>query len=142
MNRGASRQRIFADDNDSKDSLNLLGETSDKFTIQIHAYCLLDNHYHLLIHTPQGNISRSMRHLNGIYTQRCNLGEELKRIKNTETYVAYFISKEIFEILSEGETKTVGAGTWVGFPPQTEYEVHFMDKGSELLWVYEPTKAG
>jgi len=72
MNRGASRQRIFIDENDRKDFLNLLGETSDMFTIQIHAYGLLDNHYHLLIHTPQGNISRSMRHLNGIYTQSFN----------------------------------------------------------------------
>jgi len=72
MNRGASRQRIFIDENDRKDFLNLLGETSDMLTVQIHAYCLLDNHYHLLIHTPQGNISRSMRHLNGIYTQRFN----------------------------------------------------------------------
>ncbi|HEX9667204.1 MAG TPA: transposase [Thermodesulfobacteriota bacterium] len=72
MNRGASRQRIFVDENDRKDFLNLLGETSDMFTMQIHAYRLLDNHYHLLIYTPQGNISRSMRHLNGIYTQRFN----------------------------------------------------------------------
>jgi putative transposase len=72
MNRGASHRRTFVDENDRKDFLNLLVETSDIFTMQIHAYCLLDNHYHLLIHTPQGNISRSMRHLNGIYTQRFN----------------------------------------------------------------------
>ena len=72
MNRGASGQRIFLDENDRKDFLNLLGETSEMFNIQIHAYCLLDNHYHLVIHIPQGNISRSMRHLNGIYTQRFN----------------------------------------------------------------------
>jgi putative transposase len=72
MNRGASRQRIFLDENDRKVFLNLFGETSDLFTIQIHAYCLLDNHYHLIIDTPQGNISRSKRHLNGIFTQRFN----------------------------------------------------------------------
>lgn len=73
---------------------------------------------------------------------RCNMGEELKKWKNTETYVAYFVSKGSFKILSEGETKTVGEGTWIGFPPQTEYEVHCMENGSELLWVYYPPKAG
>jgi len=72
MNRGASRQRIVLNDDDMEVFLTLLDETSDIFSMQIHAYCLLDNLYHLLIHTPQGNISRSMRHLNGIYTQRFN----------------------------------------------------------------------
>lgn len=37
-----------------------------------HAYCLMDNHYHLLLETPQGNLSVGVRQLNGAYTQRCN----------------------------------------------------------------------
>ena len=37
-----------------------------------YAYCLMDNHYHLLMHTPKGNLQRAMRHLNGVYTQRHN----------------------------------------------------------------------
>jgi REP element-mobilizing transposase RayT len=43
----------------------------------VHAYCLMDNHYHLLIETPEGNLSKGVRHLNGVYTQRfnCRLGE-------------------------------------------------------------------
>ncbi len=73
---------------------------------------------------------------------RCNSGEELKRWKNSETHVAYFVTKGSFKILSEGETKTVGQGTWIGFPPATEYEVHCTENGSELLWVYVPPKAG
>ncbi len=73
---------------------------------------------------------------------RCNKGEELKRFKNTETHVAYYVTKGSFSILSEGETRDVGAGTWVGFPPQTEYEVRCLEDGSELLWVYVPPKAG
>jgi len=67
MNRGASHQSIFFDDDDRKDFLNLLSETSKMWSIQVHAFCLLDNHYHLLIHTPLGNLSRSMRYVNGIY---------------------------------------------------------------------------
>ena len=42
------------------------------FRVEIHGFCLMDNHYHLLIHTPGGNLQRAMRHLNGVYTQRYN----------------------------------------------------------------------
>ena len=40
--------------------------------LKVTAYCLMPNHYHLLLHTPDGNISRCMRHVNGVYTQRFN----------------------------------------------------------------------
>jgi REP element-mobilizing transposase RayT len=45
---------------------------SQRFTGLCHAYCLMDNHYHLMIETPEGNLSGGMRQLNGIYTQRFN----------------------------------------------------------------------
>jgi len=73
---------------------------------------------------------------------RCNIGETLAKFRNTETHVGYYITKGRFKILSEGETKDVGAGDWVGFPPQTDYEVVALENGSELLWVYVPPKAG
>lgn len=72
MNRGRARQKVFLDDDDRKDFLTLLSETVQMWSIHVHAFCLLDNHYHLLIHTPRGNLSRSMRHANGIYTQHFN----------------------------------------------------------------------
>ena len=50
----------------------LLQETSEAWNIRIAAYCLMPSHYHLLVHTPEANISRAMRHLNGVYTQRFN----------------------------------------------------------------------
>ena len=52
--------------------MTLLGECHEMWGIRVLAYCLMDNHYHLLIQTPQGNLSRVMRHLDGIYTQRYN----------------------------------------------------------------------
>ena len=72
----------------------------------------------------------------------CKKGEELKLWKNTETFVAYYVTKGKFSILSEGKTQDVAAGDWVGFPPQTEYEVKSLEEGSELIWVYYPPKAG
>ena len=46
------------------------------FQVEIHGFCLMDNYYHLLIHTPEGNLQRAMRHLNGVYTQRYNRLED------------------------------------------------------------------
>jgi REP element-mobilizing transposase RayT len=72
MNRGAGRLPIFQHDNHRAVFLELLRETHEMFKAEIHAYCLMGNHYHLLIRTPSGNLGRVMRHLNGVYTQRYN----------------------------------------------------------------------
>ncbi len=73
----------------------------------------------------------------------CKKGDELKRWKNTETWVGYYVVQGEFEILSEGETKKCGPGEWISFPPQTDYEVKATGEGeSILLWVYYPPKAG
>jgi REP element-mobilizing transposase RayT len=52
--------------------LDLLGDMVRLWKVEIFAYCLLDNHYHLLLSTPAGGLSRAMRHLDGIYTQKFN----------------------------------------------------------------------
>ncbi len=72
MNRGAGRRAIFRTDKQRGMFLELLGDLYETYGVEIHAYCLLGTHYHLLLHTPRGNISRAMRHLDGIYTQRYN----------------------------------------------------------------------
>jgi putative transposase len=72
MNRGAGWQMIFHDELYYEAFLRTIQEAHIQFGIEIHAYCLMGNHYHLLIKTPRGNLSRAMRHINGIYTQRYN----------------------------------------------------------------------
>lgn len=72
MNRGAGRRQIVKSDEDRQLFLNVLGETAESYPIEVHAYSLLDNHYHLLIHLPEVGLSRAMRHLNSVYTQRVN----------------------------------------------------------------------
>lgn len=52
--------------------LEVLGRVVEQFRWKCHAYCLMDNHYHLLVETEEGNLSRGMRQLNGIYTQTFN----------------------------------------------------------------------
>lgn len=77
MNRGAAHKNIFNTDQQRLLFLNLLREASLYYNLEVHAYCLMDNHYHLLINTPQGNLSQGMRHINGIYTQKFNLTENI-----------------------------------------------------------------
>ncbi len=72
MNRGRRAESIVSDGVDYKLFTELLKETSEMWNIRISAYCLMQNHYHILVQTPEANISRSMRHLNGVYTQRYN----------------------------------------------------------------------
>ena len=70
--RGNARDDIFTTDADRVKFLNILGNTVGKYNWLCHAYCLLDNHYHLVIETPDPNLSLGMRHLNGVYTQTFN----------------------------------------------------------------------
>ena len=70
--RGNARRRIFKNDGDRETLLDLAGSVVKKYNWLCHAYCLMDNHYHLLIETPDGNLSRGMRQLNGVYTQTYN----------------------------------------------------------------------
>jgi len=72
MNRGLNRRLIYSDREDHCTFLDTLAEGCSLFHVGVGAYCLMSNHYHALIHTPEGNLSRFMRHLNGVYTQRYN----------------------------------------------------------------------
>ncbi len=72
MNRGKGRQFIFHNQDYYLAFLATLGEVHNRFGCVIHAYCLMGNHYHLLVETPKANLGRIMRHINGVYTQRYN----------------------------------------------------------------------
>lgn len=72
MNRGRRREKIFASSEDYEIFIMVLREAVEMWNLKVAAYCLMSSHYHLLLHTPDGNISRCMRHINGVYTQRYN----------------------------------------------------------------------
>ncbi len=72
MNRGLAYGEIFQDDEDRERFLELVGEICRLWGVAVHAYCLMPNHYHLLLQTPRGQLARAMRHLDGLYTQRFN----------------------------------------------------------------------
>jgi putative transposase len=70
--RGNGRQKVYRDDEDRETFLTTLAGVVQRFGWICHAYCLMGNHYHLLIGTPQPNLSKGMRQLNGVYTQTFN----------------------------------------------------------------------
>ena len=98
MNRGRGRQRIFHDKNYFEAFLKTLEEAHQRFGIEILCYCLMSNHYHLLVKTPEANLGRAMRHINGLYTQRYN------RLKQTDgslfrgRYKAILVEEDSYQL--------------------------------------------
>jgi putative transposase len=70
--RGDRREPIFDDDADRQAFLEIAGTAFGRFDACALAYCLMDNHYHLVLHTRRANLSMLMRHINGVYTQAYN----------------------------------------------------------------------
>jgi putative transposase len=70
--RGNGRLAVFIDDSDRERFLAVLASVVARYHVLCHAYCLMGNHYHLLLETPEANLSRAMRQLNGVYSQGFN----------------------------------------------------------------------
>ncbi len=96
MNKGASGRVIFFDDGGKRAFLKLLGEAVQIWNIRIHSYSLRDTHYHLLIETPEGNLSRAMRHIDGVYTQRFNRVHQCDGALFRGRYKAILIDEESY----------------------------------------------
>ena len=71
--RGNERKAVFKSLRDREKFLEYLETATERYQAVIHAFCLIDNHYHLLLETPAGNLSQIMHHLNGAYTTYFNV---------------------------------------------------------------------
>lgn len=96
MNRGAARRRVFHTDSQRRYFLSLLGETAQRFNADWHAYCLMGNHYHLMLHTPEGKLQRIMQHVNGRYTQHFNRSEHRDGALFRGRYRAVLVDAEAY----------------------------------------------
>ena len=99
MNRGAAHQKIFKNNMHRIMFLKLLGECHQMFNVIISAYCLMDNHYHLLLSTPDANLARVMRHLNGIYTQYFNRSLKKDGALFRGRYKAKLIDEDCYQLI-------------------------------------------
>ncbi|HEV2331620.1 MAG TPA: transposase [Gammaproteobacteria bacterium] len=126
MNRGAGRRAIFKTDADRRYFLKLLEAVSERFNVEIHAYCLMGNHYHLMLRTPEGNLGRLMRHLNGLYTQWHNRlgGQDGPLFRGR--YKAVLVEAEVYwthlsryihrNPLEAGMVRKLAAYPWSSYP--------------------------
>jgi putative transposase len=94
MNRGSDRQAIFQDDVDRNLFLKLLEDVHTRWDLQIYGYSLMRNHYHLCVQTPTTVLSRVMRHINGVYTQKFNQRHERDGPLFRGRYKAILIEKD------------------------------------------------
>jgi len=131
---------VFTTSEDYESFLIVLQETSKLLNLKVAAYCLMPNHYHLLLHTPDGNISRCMRHVNGVYTQRFN------RIHNEDgqlfrgRYKAVVVNNDIYllEVLRYIHRNPVRAGI-VDTADDFIWSSHkgYMDGARKWDWLYK-----
>ena len=72
MSRGNEKQAIYRNRRDREKFLGYLESAAIRYGAIFHSYCLMENHYHLMIETPNGNLAQIMRHINGAYTAYFN----------------------------------------------------------------------
>lgn len=112
MNRGRRHEDIFHFSEDYHSFIAILQETAAAFALRVSAYCLMPNHYHLLVQTPAGNISRCMRHINGVYTQRYNRLHETDGQVFRGRYKSVLVEDDqyLLEVMKYIHTNPVSAG--------------------------------
>lgn len=94
MARGIDKKEIFSNSSEKSAFLSLLNRLSDRYNFVFYAFCIMDNHYHLLLETPDANLSKGMQRLNGDYA----LWYNRKHVRNgtlfQDRYKAYLVDKE------------------------------------------------
>ena len=96
INRGVEKRRVFMDEDDYAMFLHLLCEMCTRFEMKLHSYCLMSNHYHLLLESKNDNLSEAMRFLNSRYAVYFNT--RLKRVGHLwqGRYKSWYVSDEVY----------------------------------------------
>ncbi len=126
--RGDRREPIFVDNLDRNALLDVLARGLERFDATLLAYCLMGNHYHLVVHTRQANLSQLMRHVNGVYTQRFNRRHGLVGHLFQGRYNAFVVDQQnyLMEVCRYVDLNPVRAGM-VAHPgdwPWSSYAAH------------------
>lgn len=140
MNRGRGRQHIFHGDDYFNAFLTTLEEAHRRYGLQVLCYCLMSNHYHLLVKTPEANLGRVMRHISGLYTQRYN------RLRKTDgslfrgRYKAILVEEDSYQLhlsryihrnpIEAGMVDQLESYQWSSYP-------NYVEKMSTPAWLYQ-----
>lgn len=136
--RGDRREAIYRDEVDRQTQLEVLAQAADRFDAQVLAYCLMGNHYHLVLHTRQGNLSRLMRHFNGVYTQAYNRRHGLVGHLFQGRFKAILVDRDAYllALCRYVERNPVAAGlvASAGEWPWSSYAAH-VGRAATPLWL-------
>ncbi len=94
--RGNRQEAIYESNSDREHFLSILGEVCETYQWVCYAYCLMNNHYHLLLETPEANLSIGMRQLNGRYTQLFNRNHQRVGHVYQGRYKAILVDKDSY----------------------------------------------
>lgn len=118
---------IFKDNKDRLRFLSILEETTDRFNWVCYGYCLMGNHYHLLIETVDPTLSNGMRHLNGVYTQSFNRrhgrgghifqGRFKSILVDRDSYLKELCRYIVLNPVRAGLVKNVSSYRWSSYKP-------------------------
>lgn len=137
--RGAGRRRVYFGDDDYASFMDLLGEILELWNVQTHAFSLMPNHYHLVIHTPSGQLSRALRHLNGVYTQRFNKRHKTDGPLFKGRFRARVVEKEnyLLELVRYIHFNPIKAGICED-PSKHKWTSHFgyLNRSKKPSWLY------
>ena len=127
--RGDRREDIYLDDVDRSNWLALFGHVCKRFNWVCHAYCLMDNHYHIVVETAEANLSKGMRQLNGVYTQNFNRRHNRVGHVYQGRYKAILVDKDSYLLelsryvvlnpVRSGEVKAVEQWSWSSYSAMT-----------------------
>ena len=140
MNRGRGRKAIFHGEAYYQTFLETLNEAHQRFGLQILCYCLMRNHYHLLVKTPEANLGRAMRHINGLYTQRYNRLRKQDGPLFRGRYKAILVEEDSYQLqlsryihrnpLEAGLVKHLEDYPWSSYP-------YYVQNITSPVWLYQ-----
>ncbi|MGB9698091.1 MAG: transposase [Thermodesulfobacteriota bacterium] len=140
LNRGRRGESIFHDARDYQIFLQTVQEACELWYLRVAAYCLLPNHYHLLVQTPSANLSRCMRHIDGVYTQRFNRrhghdgplfrGRYKSLLIEADTYLLQLVRYIHRNPLGAGLAQTLDEYPWSS-------HLGYLSRSSKWKWLYK-----
>lgn len=144
MNRGDHREDIFKDDEDRRRFLGTLGEACVKTDWRVHAYCLMVNHFHLVVETPRGDLVAGMRWFLGTYTSRYNhrhklfghlFGGRFKALVVDGSGNGYFLTVCDYVHLNPARAKLLGPEQWLRDYGWSSYPEYLKAAGERPVWL-------